>query len=433
MVLHLGMRVVLIAVGTHGSFNPFVAVAKDLLALGLDAVIAAPEACRALCERERVPFRPVRPSMEQIVADTGLNEEAVTRAMFSSWKFVLQKVVVPYAHETFEDLAGILNGADLAITSNASILGRIAAEAAHVKHMSILLQPMALSSEWDPPVFGSLAFLPSLRHRLGRWSVRPFIGLIESASQRILAPMSKLRALAGAPTFTGNEAREGPLSSEAVFALYSPAWAPLPQSAPSHVIAAGFSYYDGGRTMCLGNGPLQAFLDSGDAPLVFTLGTFAVYAEDGFFERSAEAVRRLGCRAVFLVGHGQAEKYGKLGGVGTFVSEYVPHSSLFPKARAVIHHGGVGTIAQAMRAGAPQLVCPRYGDQFDNAARICRVGLGRQLSYDKYDGLRAALAIQQLLSSDQIAAQTGRVAAAVASENGPAVIAQHVQRYLEAV
>ena len=58
---------------------------------------------------------------------------------------------------------------------------------------------------------------------------------------------------------------------------------------------------------------------------------------------------------------------------------YIALQRLAPRAAAIIHHGGIGTAAQAVRAGIPQFLAPVFFDQFDNAARLETLGVGRRM------------------------------------------------------
>jgi len=92
-------------------------------------------------------------------------------------------------------------------------------------------------------------------------------------------------------------------------------------------------------------------------PLVFTLGSSAVVDAGPFYENSVAATKLLGRRAVLLVGKDPRNRPASLpDGVVAFA--YAPYSELFPRAAAIVHQGGIGTTAQAMRSGRPCWSCP---------------------------------------------------------------------------
>ena len=112
-------------------------------------------------------------------------------------------------------------------------------------------------------------------------------------------------------------------------------------------------------------------------PILFTVGTSAGFEAGDFFKQCAWAAYRAGHRSLLLVGRlpdGQTEIDGLP--PGALAVPYAPHSMIMPKCSLVVHQGGAGTTAQAMRAGKPQLVVPFAHDQPDNAHRIVKAGLG---------------------------------------------------------
>jgi rhamnosyltransferase subunit B len=126
--------------------------------------------------------------------------------------------------------------------------------------------------------------------------------------------------------------------------------------------------------------------------VVFTLGSAAVLAAGKFYEDSAKAAIRLGVRAVLLIG-GDPRNRPQGAARSICVAEYAPYSALFPRAAMVVHQGGVGTVAQCLRAGKPMLIMPYSHDQPDNARRMRRLGVARVIER-LADGLLAARALE---------------------------------------
>ena len=110
--------------------------------------------------------------------------------------------------------------------------------------------------------------------------------------------------------------------------------------------------------------------------MVFTLGTSAVGAPGRFYEESLAAVRAVGCRAVLLVGRQGASRQVAVPD-GVIAVDYAPHAALFPRAAAVVHQGGAGTLHHALASGRPMIVVPFAHDQPDNADRARRLGVAR--------------------------------------------------------
>jgi UDP:flavonoid glycosyltransferase YjiC (YdhE family) len=127
-----------------------------------------------------------------------------------------------------------------------------------------------------------------------------------------------------------------------------------------------------------------------------------------FFKHSLRAAIGMGRRAVLLVGP-QARNLGRLPDT-VFVADYAPYSDLLPHAAATVHQAGIGTTAQALRAGRPMLAVPFSHDQPDNAERVSNLGVARILYRNSYTAERAQAALCELLSGPYAnrAAEVGR-------------------------
>lgn len=132
---------------------------------------------------------------------------------------------------------------------------------------------------------------------------------------------------------------------------------------------------------------LDAFLQDGAAPMVLTPGSFQRNAGD-FFRAGLAACAQLGLRALVLTPYRD-----QLPPLPAFARHYpyINLQRLLPRSAAILHHGGIGTAAQALRAGIPQLLAPVFFDQFDNAARLEALGVGKQVSHNA-EAMAAALA-----------------------------------------
>jgi UDP:flavonoid glycosyltransferase YjiC (YdhE family) len=165
---------------------------------------------------------------------------------------------------------------------------------------------------------------------------------------------------------------------------------------PPNTTVTGFPFYDAPERPP--DPDLQAFLDSGPAPVVFTLGSSAVWAAGDFYRTAAAAVSALGCRAILLDGGAGGRPSGLPPDVRAF--DYAPYGRLFGRARAVVHQGGVGTTAQALRAGRPQLVMPFGHDTLDNARRVVGLGTGLTLPRARFTPARLARALGRILGGE---------------------------------
>jgi rhamnosyltransferase subunit B len=149
-----------------------------------------------------------------------------------------------------------------------------------------------------------------------------------------------------------------------------------------------------------GLGPeIEEFLSEGASPVLFTAGSANSQAGQ-FFKTAIDACRLLGCRGVLATAFPAQLPTGLPLSVRHFAQ--VSFSRLFPRCRAVVHHGGIGTTAHALAAGTPQLVVPLSHDQPDNAARVRQLGVGESLAPSKLSVETLVSRLRHLTTSKDI-------------------------------
>lgn len=170
---------------------------------------------------------------------------------------------------------------------------------------------------------------------------------------------------------------------------------------------------------------LSAFLAAGEKPLVFTPGTGNLHAAE-FFACALSATNRLGRRAIFLT----KERAQIPSSIPESVlwQPYVPLSALLPHAAALVHHGGIGTTAEALRSGTPQLITPFAWDQFDNGTRIASLGVGMVIPAKKLQPWKLARGLQSLCVSEKIRTQCSLLASRFTPPHDPIALCREVER-----
>ncbi len=173
---------------------------------------------------------------------------------------------------------------------------------------------------------------------------------------------------------------------------------------------------------------LAEFLDAGEPPIVFTLGSAAVMDPRDFFDESVKAAKMLGRRAALVYGVFGERPSGLTDDIVGF--EYAPYSLLFPRAACVVHQGGVGTTGQVLRAGIPHLIVPFAHDQPDNAVRCRRSGVAEIIGRDDYTAESASKMLNHILVDDTYRKRAAEVAAIVDSEGGTTAACDAIERVL---
>jgi UDP:flavonoid glycosyltransferase YjiC (YdhE family) len=119
-----------------------------------------------------------------------------------------------------------------------------------------------------------------------------------------------------------------------------------------------------------------------------------------FFLDCIQACQLLGRRGILLTQHPEQLPKELPQGIQHFA--YLPFSKVLPRAIALVHHGGIGTTAQAIAAGVPQVIRPMAHDQPDTAARVEKLGIGLTLSPNKFNGNSLAEKLNMLITSQQV-------------------------------
>ena len=209
------------------------------------------------------------------------------------------------------------------------------------------------------------------------------------------------------------------------FGLFSPLLALAQPDFPAVAAIVGSTFHDGGTSAPL-DIELEDFLAAGEPPLVMTLGSFAALDGAEILRGGVEAARRLRRRVVVIAGREDAKNFAYRAGSDVLVRGYAPHSTVFSRAAVVMHHGGVGTAAQALRSGRPQLIIPFFADQPDNAERIARLGCARVLPRRSFSARRAEAHLRALLERSDYAENAARIAGRIDMEDGAAEAARLV-------
>jgi UDP:flavonoid glycosyltransferase YjiC (YdhE family) len=160
----------------------------------------------------------------------------------------------------------------------------------------------------------------------------------------------------------------------------------------------GFPHFDDGPDREI-SPDVSEFLDAGPPPVVFTFGTEYRFAQQ-LMRESSEACGRGGFRGILLSRHADQIPAELPEGVRHF--GYVPLSLLLPRCVAIVHAGGIGTTAAALRSGTPQVIVPHGHDQPDNGARVQRMGVGVVTSERSYRAKSVASAVNRLISSNEV-------------------------------
>jgi rhamnosyltransferase subunit B len=423
------MRIVFSTFGTFGDVNPLIALALELKRRGHTPVLAIPAMFREKIEPLGIEVAAVRPDQDP-------NDKRMVEMIWDIKKGTergLREFLFPAIRDSYHDLLDAVTtngGADLLITGELAYAGPIVAEKTGIPWASYILAPLSFFSGYDPPVlppYPILSKVPSIVPRIGRLVPR----FARVVTRKWSEPLYALRRELGLPEGE-NPIFDAKHSPQLVLALFSRVLGDPQPDWPPNTLITGFAFYDGdaGKTDLAPE--LEKFLAAGPSPLIFTLGSAAVMAAGDFYEQSAQAVELLGERAILLVGNDPHNRPSRSLSEKISVAQYAPFSKIFPRALAIIHQGGVGTTAQALKAGRPMLVMPYSHDQPDNARRMRHLGVAKVIQRKEYLAETAAKKIRDLLEDVTHSQHAAEVARMIAQEDGVATACDALERMTNA-
>lgn len=418
-----GRRFVLAPYGSAGDVYPFLWLGSELHRQGASVVVVASPVFSKAAKESALRLIPVGTEQDfhRLAGDSDF-----WHPLLGPWR------VLGAAKEWFEPLSQtitkLLRPPHSALISSApNFPATFAARKLRKPHLTVHLQPVALFSAVATPLLGfGFGWFRKLPHPLKKrlfhfptpvdWVMRPTLKKV-CREAGIPAPRSLFRDWWDSP--------------HGVLCLF-PEWFAPPQSDwPRPLYQSDFPLFDPLENRNPEFLELMKFLKGGEKPLVFTAGS-AMGCPTDFFTHAADAVSKLGCRAVFVTAY--PEKLSLQLPANIFIVRYASFSKLFPLASATIHHGGIGTTAQAFAAGVPQLLIPHSHDQPDNAERVSKLGCGLALPISKLNAERLAKNITILTKQNSFRERAAEIsrklpAPGTATDATPAICA--IARFLD--
>ncbi|MGD1896640.1 MAG: glycosyltransferase [Phormidesmis sp.] len=414
-------RIIVTTWGSLGDLHPMIALSLGLRDRGHDIVLATIETYRNKIKALGLQFHAIRPNLPE---DPQLIKQMMDPQ--TGPKAVLKDIVLNSVRETYDDLMAIAKGADFLIAHEIVYAAPLVAEMLKLRWASCALAPAAFFSAYEPIVTSTHPALSKL-HRLGPRVNRLAVNLAKLTTHSWGQPIYQLRKDLGLPPIQNPIVGSDKYSPHLVLALFSPLLGTPKPDWPLNVVTTGFTLYDGNPERTLPPA-LESFLASGEPPLIFTLGSAAVNTPGNFYAESIQAAITLNKRAVLLLGNNPPPNNLP---ASIFTCDYAPYSKIFPRACAIIHQGGVGTTAQALRAGRPTLVVPYSLDQPDNAARVQQLGTSRTLSRKQYSAARLMAELKILTEVPSYATRATEIKRIMQSEEGLSIAYKAIETQLK--
>jgi rhamnosyltransferase subunit B len=339
------LKVLLTPIGSHGDVHPFVGMGMELSRRGHRVIVITYEHFQPLVERAGLEFASLGTSEEFLaVANNPVVWEPIAGFKLLLGFFV--KLLRPLYQLVAENYAP---GETVVVAPPSALGARVAQEKLGVPLVTVHLAPSSLRSFIDPPVLPGpwlLRAMPVFMKRCVFWWADQYV-----VAPLVDGPLNEFRGELGFPGV------KRPLadwwnSPQRILALFPEWFAARPADWPEQTRLCGFPLFDEKEITGL-PADLEDFLQAGEPPVIFTPGSAMRHGKQ-FFQVAVEACERLKVRGLLLTlfpGHLPAKLPAS---IRHFT--YVPFSQVFPRAAAVVHHGGIGTTGQGLAGGIPQLV-----------------------------------------------------------------------------
>ncbi|MEX2207036.1 MAG: glycosyltransferase [Myxococcota bacterium] len=409
------MRVCILTLGSRGDVQPYVALARGLEAAGHRTALCASPAFRPFIESHGVEFASFDTGDPQALLRSPDAEQIFrsTRNPFALFRG-LCRLLEPVLEKGYIDACQVTEGADALLAAPGALpIAHALHEQRDVPFAAAFLQPNHPTREFGSWLFPDLpSWLPfsgRLRHSSYRVTWYVLYKLIREAND---AARRRVLGLPPGPNPFRSMLRE----RWPTLYGFSSSVVPRPADWGSELALTGYWFLDRTRDWTPPR-ELEQFLAAGPKPICVGFGSMPSVDPEQTTELFTRALALAGRRGILLTGWGGLARARLPETV--LALDAAPHDWLFPRVAAVVHHGGAGTTAAALRAGVPALVIPFIADQRFWGQRLEALGAGlgplprRQLQPEPL-----AAALRALVENPSYRARAGEISAALAREDG---------------
>lgn len=395
------MHIVLPTIGSAGDVLPVIGLGIALKARGHRVTVLTSPYFQAMIAQAGLELAPVG-----TVDDfrRGLENPDLWHPV-KGFQTIAREAVLPSMRIMYDYLSTLDPRKTILAASGMSFGARLAQEKLGFRLVTVHLQPTLFMSAYDNAEMGGYRMPDWLPLGVQTWRLEQLEKMVVDP---LMAPtLNAFRKELGLPLVSRLFGR-WMHSPQRVIGLFPEWFAPPQPDWPQHLFLPGFVDYqpeDAPLTT-----EIETFLANGETPIVFTPGS-AMKHGDRFFRAAIEASQLLGKRAILLTRF-RDQLPAKLS-EGFLHVEWVQLGRLLPYATALVYHGGIGTMAQALKAGLPQLIVPFAHDQFDNANRLKTLGIADRLNPNQFTSSNVVKKLDSLLSDPQVRVRCAEYAAQV--------------------
>ncbi len=403
------MQYLLISAGTAGNMLPFVGLGRCLRLRGHQVLLAGSLVAQDAAIREGLEF---------VNLDPPIGENPFERPGRKITPGRLFKDLIAEGrskiHQVYDLIAlRYIPGETVVVCQGWLFGGRIAQERLGVPLATVHLQPILFRSLIDSRYRWAPTFL--------RRSVFRLVDYLIDAS--MAKAVNDLRQESGLPPVS-RLVHEWWRSPQLVIGFFPEWFAPSLPDWPAQTLLAGFPRYDA-LQVTRDQAALDTFLEGGPPPLVFSHASLIKHDPE-YFKVCIEIAQQMQCRAILLTAHPEYLPSPLPPDIKSF--GFVPLTDLLPRAAAFVHHGGMGSISQALAAGVPQLTIPSLLDQHDNCRHLENLGLSVTVKPRSFRAELVVPKLKMLLSSEIVATRCREYAELSNSQDAFERVAEALER-----
>lgn len=357
------MNITIVALGSSGDAYPSIALGLGLKKAGCRVCLAANPVFEADALKRGIDFFPIQTMLRQSLADTP-NSIKPSKSL-SPLRFLRSKKkhIAPILEQIVTDIRYACQDADLILYNMLGLPAHHFAKQTGIKAFPICLQPLGRTNEFPSPVISSNIHVPKM---LNAASYR----VVEKCMALFLNNSDQLKGKASFQEFFQEIYSE----NIPVFHGFSACLLPKPSDWSDNMHITGYWFLDHPRDWSPPKG-LQNFLSQGPAPVCVGFGSMNDPDINITIKKAVQGILQAGHRVVLLTGWSE-EHFSEPANPNVYVTKNIPHSWLFPRVCAVVHHGGAGTTGAALKAGIPSVIIPFFFDQGFWADRLEKLGAG---------------------------------------------------------
>ena len=412
------MKFLLCPVGSAGDVHPFLGLGETLAQRGHRVQVITSGYFEPTVRRVGLEFLELTTAEEFLRLANHPDLWHPRKGLF----YLARHAILPYMRRQYEMVAShCVDNETVVISSLLGFGARIAHDRLGIPFISVHLQPAVFWSDKRPPR------LPGIPSSTPQWLLSKLFHLGETlVIDPLFCPQTNaFRRELGLPPVR-RILSQWVHSPQAVIGLFPEWYSPQLADWSPHTQLTSFPLWDE-QNITPASKSLEQFLSLGDPPIVFTPGSAMMFGQH-FFSVAIAACRRLNRRGILLTRFPEQIPRPLPDTVKHF--DFVPFSQILPRAAAIVHHGGIGSTAQGLAAGIPQLIMPMSHDQPDNATRLVDLGVGDRVSPKGFTPVSVSHKLAQLLQSSTVRTRCKEIRSRLQCVDGLSRACDHIEQVI---